>query len=494
MTAFWPHQHPEKSRICPLLYSLISLTVLFSGCTVGPDYKIPASQDSIRISSIVYPDVRFEQTDLSHWWDIFDDTYLSALIRLGELKNLDIKMALARVKESRAILGIEDSGLYPAVDANGAIAWGKESESINPDATSVATKYSLSADASWEIDFFGRISRSIEAATADYQASWEDHNNILITIRAEIATNYLSLRSQQAQLETSKKNIISQRNMLNLTKVRYENGLATYLDVAQATRVLASTEADLPTIRIALMQNLTALSVLTGESSDTLRRNMQEVQPVPLPATGITIGIPAERIRQRPDVKLAERRLAAQTARIGVATADLYPSFSLLGTLGLGSFSAGNFFDSKSQIYGIGPTLRWNIFDMGRIRQNIVVQDARTEQALYQYELTMLQAIKEVEDSMSGYHEQQQRLIALKRSVAASKETLSMSTTLYKDGLTPFQDVLDAQRALLDAESSQDIATGNSAIQLVNLYKSLAGGWTTQAATEDDELSQQVTL
>lgn len=493
MTVFRQQQHLAKPYRYSLLCGLISLNVLLAGCMVGPNYQIPDSQKSIRISSIVYPDVRFEQTDLSHWWDIFDDPHLCSLIRRGELKNLDIKMALARVRESRAILGIEDSGLYPAVDANGAIAWGKESENITPGATSEATKYSLSADASWEIDFFGRIRRSIEAATADYQASWEDHNNVLITIRAEIATNYLSLRSQQAQLETSKKNIISQRDMLKLTEIRYENGIATYLDVAQATRVLASTEADLPIIRITLMENLTALSVLTGESSDTLREELQELKPVPLPAASIAIGIPAERIRQRPDVKLAERKLAAQTARIGVATADLYPSFSLLGTLGLGSFSTSNFFDSSSQIYGIGPTLRWNIFDMGRIRQNIVVQDARTEQALYEYELTMLQAIKEVEDSMSGYHEQQQRLFALKRSVSASQETLSMSTRLYKDGLTPFQDVLDAQRALLNAESSQDIATGNSAIQLVILYKALAGGWTTQAE-EDNQLPQQSTL
>ncbi len=492
MTASRQQQHLLKFYRCSLLCGIVALGLLLPGCMVGPDYQVPDAQESIRISSIVYPDVRFEQTDLSHWWDIFEDPHLSALIRRGEQENLDIKKALARVKESRAVLGIEDSALYPAVDANGAIAWGKESESIFPDATSVATKYSLSADASWEIDFFGRIRRSIEAATADYQASWEDHNNVLITIRAEIATNYLLFRSQQAQLETSKKNIISQRDMLNLTEIRYENGIATYLDVAQATRVLANTEADMPVIRMNLMKSITALSVLTGLTSDTLRLQLQELQPVPLPAPGIAIGIPAERIRQRPDVKLAERRLAAQTARIGVATADLYPSFSLLGTLGLASFSAGNFLDSASQIYGVGPTLRWNIFDMGRIRQNIVIQDARTEQALYGYELTMLKAIKEVEDSMTGYHEQQQRLIALKRSVSASQDTLDMSTTLYKDGLTPFQDVLDAQRALLDAESSQDIATGNSAIQLVNLYKALAGGWTSQAQ-EDNELSQQST-
>ncbi len=480
-----PGKNFRRFAIC----GVITLAFTLPGCMVGPDYQAPDSSASIQISSIVYPGVRFEQTDLSHWWDIFNDSVLSSLIRRGEQNNFDIKMALARVKEARAALGIEDSALYPTVDATGDIAWGKESENINPMATAEQTKYSLSADASWEIDLFGRIRRSIEAATAEYQASWEDHNDVLISIRAEIATNYLSMRSLQAQLETTKKNITSQRDMLNLTKVRYDNGIATYLDVAQATRELANTEAELPLLRMDLMKNITALSALTGEPSDTLRQELGVIQPVPLPSAELTVGIPAERIRQRPDVKLAERKLAAQTARIGVATADLYPSFSLVGTLGLASLDGGDLLDSASNVYGIGPSLRWNIFDMGRIRQNIGIQDARTEQALYFYESTMLNAIKEVEDSLSGYHEQRQRLVALNHSVEASMETVSMSTKLYKDGLTPFQDVLDAQRSLLSAESSLDAATGNSAIQLVSLYKALAGGWTTQPENQN-EVSQ----
>jgi len=447
---------------------------------VGPDYTVPETVDSIHISAIVYPNLRFEQTDLSHWWTVFNDEQLSSLISRGEEKNLTIKMALSRVKEARATLGIQDSGLYPSLDTNGSITEGKESETVNPLATSSQTKYSISADASWEIDLFGRIRRSIEASTADYQASREDHNDVLITIRAEIASNYLSYRSLQAQIETARKNIASQKEMLNLTQIRYDNGIATYLDVAQASRVLANTEADLPLIRMQLMQNITALSVLTGEPSDTLRLELHTVKPVPLPQTTLIVGIPADRIRQRPDVKKAERQLAAQTARIGVATADLYPSFSLLGSLGLASLSSGDFFNSGSKVYGIGPSLSWNIFDMGRIRQNIAVQDARTEQALLSYELTMLQAIKEVEDSLSAFHEQQERLKALSKSVTASKESLKMSTKLYKDGLTPFQDVLDAQRALLNAESSRDQTAGNSAIQLVSVYKALAGGWTTE--------------
>ena len=462
---------------------LTLIATILPGCMVGPDYQQPANGEQIQISTLKYPDVRFEQTDLSHWWNIFDDSQLSFYISRSEQYNLDIKIALAQVKEARAVVGIEDSGLYPAIDAAGAIAWGKESENVSPFATSAETQYRLSADASWEIDLFGRIRRSIEAATADYEASWEDHNDILITVRAEVASTYLTIRTLQAQLNTSLENIKSQRDMLNLTEIRYKNGIATYLDVAQATRVLAFTEAELPVIRTQLTQSITSLGVLTGKSSDSLRQELKVVRTVPLPPSEITIGIPAERIRQRPDIKGAERRLAAHTARIGVATADLYPSFSLTGTLGLASLSTGNFFDSGSQIYGIGPSLRWNIFDMGKIRQQIAVEDARTEQALLSYELTMRQAIKEVEDSLNAYHEQRLRLEALNHSVQASQETLDMSSKLYKDGLTSFQDVLDAQRSLLSAQNDQDKALGNTAIQLVGLYKALAGGWTTEEQT-----------
>jgi len=466
-------------NISPLLYFLSTLTVLLPGCMVGPDYQPPTVDEKVQIQAKEYPELRYEQTNLSRWWNVFNDPILASLINQAQQNNQDIMIALARVKEARASLSATSAGLYPSVDADGTVDWGKQSENVNPLATTEQTQYSLSADAGWEIDLFGRIRRSIEAATADYQATREDHNDILITIVAETATTYLQVRTLQAQQATAHKNIESQKSMLELTEIRYKYGLATYLDVAQATQVLAGTEADLPVIRNNLAQSITSLGVLLGEPSDRLRKELQAVQPIPLPPAEVAIGIPAERLRQRPDIRKAERQLAAQTARIGVATADLYPSFSLTGTLGFTSLKTSNFFDSNSGVYGIGPSFNWNIFDMGKIRQQIAVEDARTEQALHSYELTMLEAIKEVEDRLLGYHEQRIRMDALKHSVQASRETLNMSTKLYKDGLTSFQDVLDAQRSLLLAESDLDEARGNTSIQLVGLYKALAGGWAT---------------
>ena len=459
-------------------------SILISSCTVGPDYQAPVLDEQVQILAGQYTELRYEQVDLTQWWNVFNDPQLTSFIERARQNDLDVMSALAVVKEARAALGIASSDLYPAVDADGSIDWSKQSENVNPSATSETTQYQLAADAGWEIDLFGRIRRSIEAASADYQASLEDQHDVLITVLAETATTYLQIRYLQAQLATSLKNIASQQAMLKLTQVRYKFGLATYLDVAQATQVLASTEADLPVIRANLAQGITGLSVLTGTPSTVLAQELQPAVPVPLPPETVAVGIPAEQLRQRPDIRNAEQQLAAQTARIGVATADLYPTLSLTGTLGFASLKTDNLFASDSSVYGLGPSLHWNIFDMGKIRRQIAVQDARAEQALYSYELTVRNAIKEVEDSLNGYHEQRIRMDALEHSVQASRETLKMSTKLYKDGLTGFQDVLDAQRSLLLAESDLDQARGNTGIQLVGLYKALAGGWSTEQAEQ----------
>ncbi len=453
--------------------------LLLSGCTVGPDYQNPDNDERIQIQAIVYPELRYEQTDLSHWWDVFNDALLSTLVDQAEENNLNLKIMLARVNEARAAAGIESTNLYPTLDAGGSIIQSKESENINPGATGDESVFSLALDAIWEIDLFGRIRRSIEAANADYEATVEERNWVLITLRAETAATYLRVRTLQAQLQTARKNITSQKGMLRLTRVRYKNGIATYLDVAQATQVLTATEAELPLIRAELARNLTSLAILVGTTSEEVGTQLAAVQAIPQPPAEVAVGIPADRVLQRPDIRKAERQFAAETARIGVATAGLYPTFSLTGTLGFSALAAGDLLDSNSQLYGFGPTFQWNLFNMGRTRQQIAMQDARTAQAMHSYELAVQEAIKEVEDSLNGYHEQQRRVVALQESVKASRDTLRMSAKLYKDGLTNFQNVLDAQRSLLAAESNLDGARGEAGIQLVGLYKALAGGWTT---------------
>lgn len=463
-----------------LLFLIFIITVY--GCAVGPDYTVP--ENSVNSKQIIskYPFIKASNaTSVDLWWSVFDDQRLSGLIKKAKDNNLDVKIAVARIKEARAYIGIERASWFPSINAEGSVSRSRQSEDISYLARGDYTTYYTGLDASWELDLFGRIRRSVEAAVADYAAMEELRNNVLVTLCADVATTYFNILTFQARLQTMLKNIDSQKATLELTEIRYKYGIATYLDVAQARQVLADTEAGLPSIKSSLVESVNSLSVLLGEAPgplvETFSSDMKGDITVTLPPDDITIGIPADSVRNRPDVRQAERELAAQTARIGVATADLYPSFSLTGTFGFNALKSANLFNASSRAYGFGPSFQWNLFDMGSIRKQIRVEDARTEQALRQYELTLLQAVKEVHDSLVGYYEQKKRLEAVRRSVEAAMETFEMALRLYKDGLTDFQDVLDAQRSLLDAEDSLDVAMGNTSIKLVNLYKSLGGGW-----------------
>ena len=463
--------------------TVILISMLLSGCMAGYNYTPPDLISGPKIDPGNFASISTEQADIAAWWKIFNDPALTALIEKAEKNNLDLKIAIARVREARERLGISTSSLFPSVDATAGINMAEDSKNLTGKSGSSYTQYLIGIDAKWEIDLFGRIRRSIEASSAEYQASREDRINVLITIYADVAGTYFTLRSLQAQITTTEDNILSQQEMLKLTRVRYKYGIATYLDVAQAMRLLATTEATLPPLRAQLTESINALSVLIGEAPGGLAELLTPC-PIPVPPAKVAVGIPADRIRKRPDVKRAERLLAAETARIGVAKADLYPTLSLPGSLGYGSLNIGNFIESSSGFYGIGPSLRWNIFDMGRIRQAIKVQDAKTEQALHSYELTMLQAIQEVRDSLTGYQEQRNRLNAIIRAVESSKEALKMASRLYKDGLVDFQNVLDSQRSLLITEQDMQKAKGNTSIKLVQLYKALGGGWDSESEME----------
>lgn len=471
------------------LFTLLSLFLLIMtcGCTVGPDYVPPAYQADMKAASFSSPFINSDnETSISKWWAIFNDPVLSSIIDQASKNNLDVKIAVARIREARAAVGVQSADFLPEVNGNGSISRSRQSEDVAPMSTGAFTEYYTGFDASWEIDLFGRIRRSVEAAEADYEAMKELRNDVLVTLCSDVAVTYFTILTLKERIRTTEKNIESQKGTLKLTETRYKYGIATYLDVAQARQVLADTEAALPSLKSSLNENINSLLVLLGEapsfSSDILSRIHADGPDVhvPLPPVDSALSIPLNSIRKRPDIRQAERKLAAQTARIGVATANLYPSLSLTGSFGFTALNSADMFNSSSQTYGIGPVLKWNIFDAGKIRNQIKVEDARTEQALHNYELTVLTAMKEVNDSLVAYHEQRNKLNAVKRSVKASRETLDMALRLYKDGLTDFQNVLDAQRSLLTVEDNLDVAIGNTSIQLVKLYKALGGGWGTK--------------
>lgn len=464
-----------KIRLAKLFSGLVCFAL--AACSaVGPNYSTPklSVPQQWTASDDRFFDVSKEP--VKDWWNLFDDPTLSKLVGETIAGNRDIRKAIARIEEARAQLGYVLGGLYPSVDASGSVIRGKQSQSVNRQA-SARTDYQTGLGASWEIDLFGRLRRSVEAAKASLEATKEDYRDVLISACAETARTYFLLRSTQDQLKAVQRNIESQREILDITKARFEAGLASELDVAQAEDVLALSEARIPPLRNAIAGFRHALALLTGNYPGAVDNLISDERPVEVPSKVLPVGIPADLLRRRPDVRSAERKLAAETARVGVAMADLYPTLSLSGTVGIEAIGTGDFVKTSSGFYGLGPSLRWNIFDAGRIRSNIKSADARVEQALHTYEGSVLKAVKEVEDGLANYREALYRVEVLQRSVESSKKVLDLAKSRYLSGLVNFQTVLDAERTLLDQETQLAQARGDLAVAIVNIYRVLGGGW-----------------
>jgi NodT family efflux transporter outer membrane factor (OMF) lipoprotein len=459
--------------------AFIPLFLLFilTGCaTVGPDYKTPEIEVSKNWNTPNDPALLPQKEIARDWWLLFNDPVLNRLIKKAEKNNLDLLTAIARVEETRARLGVAMGDKLPSGDFNAGVS--RIQTSKNSGNTGyIDTYYSSGIGASWEIDLFGRIRRSVEAAKAELDASMESRTDVLISLYSNVSLNYLEIRTNQERLRAAKSNIDSQKELLKLTKSRLENGLATELDLRQAERLLASAQADVPPLRISISKGINNLSVLLGEKPGYLYDELIKPGDIPLPPLKATIGVPADLLRQRPDIRRAERLLAAQTARIGVAKAALYPSFSLTGTFGFESVNADDLFNADSNVFSFGPSLRWNIFSGGRIRNLVKAQDAVTKRYLFSYEQSILNALREVENALKAYIEDRVRLDALKRSVTAARQSVELATNLYKQGLVDFQPVLDAKRDQFNFENQLAAARGNSAANFVRLYAALGGGW-----------------
>jgi NodT family efflux transporter outer membrane factor (OMF) lipoprotein len=451
------------------------------GCTVGPDYGRPeittpesfsAALPGTEIGLAPLPE------EIEHWWTIFDDPILNQLISEAGEKNLDLRIAIARVEEARAFVGVVSGQYYPQVGAgvNASRQRVSEANLTLPGGQSL-NSFDIGVNATWEIDVFGRVRRSVEAATGEFQATEEDRNDVLISVYAEVARNYVVVRSSQTRLAASQHNIESQREIVELTRTRFKHGLASDLDVAQAEQVLASSEATVPAIRIRLENAMHALALLLGREPAALKELLSEPRPIPTLPETVGVGIPADLIRRRPDIRRAERQLAAQTARVGVATAQLYPSFNLLGAIGLAAGDTSALFKSGSHTYTLGGGIMWNLFAGGSIRSQIRVEDARTEQALLRYEKTVLNALRQVEDALVAVAENTKQREALIRNASAAERSLRLALELYKDGLRDFQSTLDAERALFDAVNRAADADGTTVVAVFALYKSLGGGW-----------------
>jgi NodT family efflux transporter outer membrane factor (OMF) lipoprotein len=420
--------------------------------------------------------------DLAAWWEVFEDPVLSSLVARAVAGNQDLKLAAARVREARARLGVSVGDRYPAVGASGlAQRQGLSGETTPPGTDRTRGFFQFLVGATWEVDLWGRVSRSVESAEASVEASAEDYRDVLVLLCAEVAFNYMELRTVQLRLRYAEQNAEAQRGTLKLTRDRYEAELAPELDVAQAERILYATEALIPALRIQQAQAINRIAVLLGTYRGDVAPELRQAAPLPTVPGQVAVGVPAELLRQRPDVRSAERALAAQCARIGVATAELYPQLSLAGFLGVESFHAGDLLDDAGT-YAYGVPLAWRLFEGGRLRAGIDLEDARFRQAAAAYDQTVLTAVRETEDAIAAYADEKVRRDALAKSVDAAERSERMFVELYRLGLTEYQNVLDAQRALVDQQDLLAESEGAIAADLVLLYRALGGGWEPGAA------------
>jgi outer membrane protein, multidrug efflux system len=469
----------------------VVLALVFTGCAVGPDYVAPQISAPQTWHTEVRSGATAQPADpqvLASWWTTLEDPILTSLVDRAVQGNLDLKKAKARVREARARRGINQANLFPTLDATGSYTYSRGSANVSTDRGSVEISaresYSVGLDASWEVDVFGGVRRSVEGATADLQASGEDLRNVLVSLLGEVALNYIEARTFQARLAIAEANLAAQTETYDLTSVRVETGLTTALDLEQATYNLESTRSQIPTLQSGLEEAKNRLAILLGEHPGAVHAELAARQPIPVPPLEVAVGVPADLLRRRPDVRQAERKLAAQTAQIGVATAELYPKFSLVGSIGLSALDLTNLFSATSRAYSIGPTVSWRLFDAGAVRKNIEVQSALQEQALIQYEATVLAALEEVENALVAFVEEQRRRAALREATRAAERAVALAQAQYGAGMVDFRSVLDAQRSLLSLQDQLAQSEGTITSNVVRLYKALGGGWTSLAAKE----------
>jgi len=452
--------------------------VCLAGCAVGPDYVRPEPSAPDGWSEAQGGRVSTESAELAAWWTAFGDPVLESLIERAAASNLDCKVAAARVREARAQAGRTRSELGPEVEAGAGITRQRSSEN-----GAVAVEdpesdfYSAGFDSVWEIDLFGRTRRAVEASEAEVEATVEERRAVLVSLAAEVATAYVELRGNRRLAEVARRNAAAARETLELTRSRAEGGLATELDVARAEVLLAGAEAPLPHFEARARVALHRLSVLLALSPDELSAELAQARPVPTPPERILVGLPSEALARRPDVRRAERALAAATARIGAARAERYPRFSLTSAFGLESVHAGDFADAASRAWSIGPALRWPLFSSGRILAEVEVQDARAEQALHAYRGTLLTALEEVENALVGYLREWDHQRSLVAATSAGRRSVALAEDLYRSALTSFLDVLDAERGLYESELELARSEVEITLRVVSLYKALGGGW-----------------
>jgi NodT family efflux transporter outer membrane factor (OMF) lipoprotein len=508
-----------RTRRCvstaPLARSLL-LTSLLAGCTVGPDFEAPKWASPLswftgpREDARPAPSLPVAQPIDPNWWTQFKDPQLTALEKRVAAENLDVRVAGLRLAESRAQLGVARAAEFPTLNANGSYTRQKSSNvgvsansanplgangSANPLGANGASGntvggqqgrklgafdvYQVGFDASWELDLWGSVKRSVESAAASADAAQEASRSALLSSLAEVGRDYVLLRGVQTQLQIARDNVHIGQESLKLTQQRAAGGVTTDLDVANESAQLRNTMAQIPSLEQQQAALINALSLLLGQPPNALRTELATAKPVPPVPPRVPIGIPSELARRRPDIRQAEAQLHAATADIGVAVAAFYPSVRLSGSLGLQALQIGRLFDVNARDYAAGPGITIPLFEAGRLRSSLHLREALQQEAAINYQKTVLQALHDVDNALNAYQAEQDRRDQLTLAVADSKRALSLAQSRYQQGVADFLTVLDAQRALLANQQQLADSTTTVSSNLVALYKALGGGWET---------------
>lgn len=475
------------NRIGSICIEAVCLIVM-AGCMAGPDFHKPepavsktwhgadapaASPVSVAVSG---------KTGAARWWESFDDPVLTSLVERALDANLDVRIAKSRVRQARAARGAAAAGLWPEVDASAGYSYNRgNAVTAGTNNVWVASQpgnlYEAGLDASWELDFFGGVRRSVEAADADVQAADEDRRDVLVTMLGEIGTTYVNLRCFQERIEIARANLESQKRTVEIIRKKHNTGLVSALDLANAGAQATSTESQIPALESSARAAIYSLSVLLAREPAALVREMIAEAPIPPVPPEVPVGLPSDLLRRRPDIRRAEASIHAATARVGVATADLFPKFSLTGTSGFLSIDIDTFTDWKNAYWSVGPSVTWPIFDAGRIRCNIEVRNAQEEQALLAYEKTVLTALREAETAMFAYAREQERRKNLIEETEQDRKAFELAKALYAAGKVDFLNVLTAERALYTSRDALSQSVRDLSTDLVSLYKALGGGW-----------------
>lgn len=478
----------KKLAIAAAALSLLALTA-FTACAA--DAPVPASSGDAQLASgdwialanrYPIPDVSGKISGaptpevLASWWDSLGDETLTQLIATALENNRSLSTARSKVTEARASLGISKAAVLPWLDSTNYWSAGRTPVEIGGSGSKVDV-YKLGIDASWEIDIFGGKHQTIKAGAADLEAQYAELNSVWVSLSAEIASDYVSLRTLQQRLAIARNNLALQKETYALVESRYKAGLTDTLALNQSKYVLEQTDASIPPLEASIEQVKNGLAILTGLVPGALEDMLGETRPIPQINAGVIIGIPANALRQRPDIRAAERQLVAQIARKKAAKADLWPKFYLVGSIGTEALNTGSLFEGPNKLYSLGPQITFPIFHWGAIKNNIKVQTSKQEQALNNYEQTVLTAVGEVRNAVTAVLKERMRRESLARGTDAAKAALAVASDKYKSGLVDFNNVIAAQQSLLSLSEQYAVSEGQITTDGIQLFKALGGGW-----------------